>query len=134
MLNRDDIIKKMSAFGYDKSRYWISTGAALVLHGVRESTRDIDVGCEPDVAQALIRSGCKAFPFPDGGVKISFDEDIEVYENWSRGDVVMIDSLPVLTLDSIIAIKRILGREKDFADIELIEKFLSGGEHPSAAN
>ncbi len=131
MLNRNDIIAHMSAFDYDKSRYWISTGAAMVMHGVREFTHDIDVGCEHDVAEALIKSGCRTSRFPDGGVKIQFDDVIEVYEDWSRGDVVMIDSLPVLSLQSIIHIKRILGREKDFRDIELIENFL-GIVSPSA--
>ena len=53
----------------------------MVLHGVREFTHDIDIGCEHDVAEALIRSGCRTSRFPDGGVKIQFDDVIEVYEN-----------------------------------------------------
>ena len=57
MLDRNDIIERMSAFDYDRQRFWVSTGAAMVLHGVREFTHDIDIGCEHDVAEALIRSG-----------------------------------------------------------------------------
>ena len=134
MLDRNDIIERMSAFDYDRQRFWVSTGAAMVLHGVREFTHDIDIGCEHDVAEALIRSGCRTSRFPDGGVKIQFDDVIEVYENWSRGEVVMIDSLPVLSLRSIIDIKRTLGREKDFRDIELIERYMNSAPSPDEKN
>ena len=131
MLNKAGILREMSGFPYDKSKYWISTGAALVLHGVKEFTRDIDIGCESCIAEELKKSGCKTDIFPDGGIKICYNEYIEVYENWSRGDVVVIDSLPVLSLESIIKIKEKLGREKDFKDINLIREYIekSGREN-----
>ena len=122
-LTRKDIKVNMSRFPYPKDSFWISTGAALVLHGVRDTTNDIDIGCEKAVADVLIASGCPVSRFPDGGKKIVYSDCIEVFENWGRGDVVLIDGLPVLTLDSIISIKKKLGREKDFRDISLIEEF-----------
>ena len=123
MLDRKAILERLKTFPYDKSKFWISTGGAMVLHGVRPYTHDIDVGCEKEIAEALVASGCQVIPLPDGGKKIVFDGVIEVFENWSRGDTIIIDTYRVLTLDSIIDIKRRLGREKDFRDIELIENF-----------
>lgn len=119
----------MSPFDFDKTKYRISTGAALVLHGIKETTNDIDVGCDSDVAKELLDKGYPVHVYPEGYRKICFDESVDVFENWSPGETVIIDGQPVLTLDAIIEIKKALGREKDFADIALIEAYRNkGGE------
>lgn len=125
MLNKSDIISIMEKFPYDRGHFWISTGAALVLHGVKSETRDIDIGCDEELFQKLIDDGCETSVFPDGGVKVSYGQYIEVYKNWSVGQVENICSLPVLSLQSIISIKTFLGREKDLNDIALIKDFLN---------
>jgi len=34
-MNRDDIIRKMRETDFGPEDYWLQTGAALVMHGVR---------------------------------------------------------------------------------------------------
>ena len=58
----------------------------------------------------------------DGTRRFSYSEHIEIFENWIEGSVEIISGVPVVSADGLIRMKRKLGREKDFADIALIEK------------
>ena len=124
-MNRNDIIGKMADFRFDTSEYLISTGAAMVLHGIRPLTHDIDIGCSQKLWDELVSLGYEVISLPGGGEKLRFSDDIELSKFLFRGNSVTIDSLPVADLQSIIEMKRALGREKDFRDIALIEKFMS---------
>jgi len=125
-MKKADIIEKLSAFPYEKSQYIVTTGAAMVMHGVREETHDIDLGCSEALALQLEKDGCEVCVFAGGGKKLTFNEDIELSEHLFRGNAVDIDGFPVADLESIIEMKKLLGREKDFRDIKLIEAFLAG--------
>lgn len=57
----------------------------------------------------------------DGTRKILYSDDIEIFENWLEGSVEMTGGVPVVCVDGLIEMKKKLGREKDFADIALIE-------------
>ncbi|MDT8715351.1 hypothetical protein IAI10_01505 [Clostridium sp. 19966] len=45
MLYKEDIIKILKDVDLPLNEYWITSGAGLVIHGVKETTRDIDLGC-----------------------------------------------------------------------------------------
>ncbi|MBL4938544.1 hypothetical protein JK636_22835 [Clostridium sp. YIM B02515] len=45
MLNKESIIKLVKDLDLPPNEYWITSGAALVIHGVKENTADIDLGC-----------------------------------------------------------------------------------------
>ena len=51
-----------------------------------------------------------------------YSEDIEIFENWIEGKVEIINGVPVVSVDGLIQMKKKLGRDKDLADIALIEK------------
>lgn len=55
-----------------------------------------------------------------GGVLES--ENVEIFENWIEGTVEIISGVPVVCVDGLIRMKKKLGREKDLADIALMEK------------
>lgn len=42
MFQKDQIIDRLRKVGFDAGEYWVVAGAAMVLHGVKESTGDID--------------------------------------------------------------------------------------------
>ena len=125
MLNRSDIIRIMSGLELDGSMYAIGFGAALVLHGVRRETRDIDISAKRGLILKLKSAGCGYTELPDGRGKIEIGSEIEMYETDALGPSVLIDSLPVLTLAEILKAKAAKGRDKDLRDIELIEKYIS---------
>ncbi len=124
MFQKYQIIDRLRKAGFDVGEYWVVAGAAMVLHGVKESTRDIDLGCSSRMADMLQKTGCKVQVLADGTRRIWYDADIELFENWRAGEIESIDSVPVVSLKGIIVMKRQLGREKDLRDIKLIQEYL----------
>jgi hypothetical protein len=124
MLNRDDIIERVSLKYYPQNEYWITAGAGLVLHGIKNDTRDIDLGCTSRLADILIGNGAEWCVLKDGTRKIHVDEYIEAFENWYVDDIIYKDGLCVASLSSIRKQKVMLNRPKDRDDIVLIDQFL----------
>jgi hypothetical protein len=122
MLNKRNILQKLKELNLPKDQYCVMTGAALVLHGVKECTADIDIGCSDELFIELLQRGYKLQKLKSfEGIII--DDIIEVFRNWQAEKVVYIDNLPVADIDSIKKYKQELAREKDLKDIELIDKY-----------
>lgn len=127
MLNKMDILKKLKELKLPKDQYCVMTGAALVLHGIKEGTRDIDIGCSEQLFQQLLLRGyelqrLKSFE----GILI--DGCIEIFGNWKAEKIVYIDDIPVADINSIRKYKQGLAREKDLSDIKLIDAYLATKE------
>ena len=73
------------------------------------------------MADKLEQQGYRVSRCDDGTRKILYSENIEIYENWIEGTVEMISGAPVVCVEGLIQMKKKLGREKDSADIALIE-------------
>jgi len=97
-------------------------GGAMVLHGFRPQTHDIDLGCSTRLADELERQGFAVTRCDDGSRKISYSENIEIFENWIDGKVTFISGVPVVCADGLLQMKKKLGRDKDLADIVLLER------------
>ena len=122
MFDRDALLERLRALPFPPTDYWVVAGGAMVLHGFRPQTRDIDLGCTTSLADQLERAGYAVSHCEDGSRKIVYSETIELFENWLEGAVETIGGVPVVDVDGLIQMKRKLGREKDLADIALIEK------------
>ena len=122
-MNKQDIIKRLNSFPYNKGEYWVITGSAMVVYGIREMTHDIDMGCTSKMADQLEKDGYEPTLTESGNRKFVIGEDIEIFENWKFGTIEHIDGVPVLSLDGLIEMKISLGREKDIKDITLIKEF-----------
>lgn len=123
-MNKNDIINRLEDLNFDKSGYWVLAGSAMVLHGIRPETNDIDMGCTKEFADELETEGYPAVVMPDGTRRITYAEDVEIFEDWIFDKVVSADGIPVISLDGLLEMKRNLGREKDLRDIQMIEEFL----------
>ena len=42
-MNKTEIVKELDKFPYSKEDYWVLTGGAMVLYGIKEQTSDIDL-------------------------------------------------------------------------------------------
>lgn len=124
-MNKKEIIERLENFELDKTQYWVITGSAMVLYGLRENTHDIDLGCSKELADELMTQGYPVELLEDGTRKITIGENIEIFENWIWDEVVIVDSIPVISLKGLLEMKKRLGREKDERDIKLIEEFLA---------
>lgn len=124
MLDKKQIIARLEELHLDDTKYWVITGGAMVLYGLREQTSDIDLGCTSDLADLLQQEGFPVERMPDGTRKIVVAEDVEIFENWLEDKVERFEGVPVISIQGLIEMKRALGREKDFRDIQLIlEKY-----------
>lgn len=123
-MNKKDILHRLNALGLDKRRYWVITSSAMVLHGLREQTHDIDLGCTGMLADELQQRGVPVSRSEDGSRRFRLGQDIEIFENWLYDQVQMLDGVPVISLKGLLEMKQRLGREKDQRDIRLIEAFL----------
>ena len=124
MLDKKQIIARLEELNLDDTKYWVITGGAMVLYGLREQTSDIDLGCTSDLADLLQQEGFPVERMPDGTRKIVVEEDVEIFENWLENKVERFEGVPVISIQGLIEMKRALGREKDFRDIQLIlEKY-----------
>lgn len=128
MLKKQDVIQKLTELGIDPAQYRVATGAALVLYGIRMETRDIDIGCDEPLFNALLARGYKInedFPHRREILIPGDDGDIEIYCGWAQCSPIMVEGIPLMPLGDIIAHKKSMGRPKDLRDLELIDAWLS---------
>ncbi|WP_035289361.1 hypothetical protein [Clostridium sp. KNHs214] len=124
MLCREDIIKILKNMDLPSNEYWITSGAALVIHGIKEETNDIDLGVTTNLIEHFLNKGCKYSLAEDNSRIVTVNDHIELLENWFVDEIEFIDGLPVGTLESIKKQKAELGREKDSRDIKIIDEYI----------
>ena len=122
MFDKKSLLQRLKELSFPEKEYWVVAGGAMVLHGLRPQTHDIDLGCSTLLADKLEQQGYCVSHCEDGTRKIVYSEDIEIFENWIEGKVEIINGVPVVSIDGLIQMKKKLGRDKDLADIALIEK------------
>lgn len=127
MLDKCSLLQRLRELPFSEKEYWAVAGAAMVLHGFRPETQDIDLGCSTLLAEELERQGHEVLRLEDGTREIRYSEHVEVFENWIEDTVEVIGGVPVVSVDGLIRMKKKLGREKDLADIALIEKAREAG-------
>ena len=127
-MNREAVFDELKKISFDIKEYWVTSGAAMVLYGVKKETRDIDLGCTSKLAEKLQKEGYYTEVLVDGTRRIQLSETIEIFENWVEDKVVMIEGIPVVSVEGIILMKEKLGRDKDLIDICLIKEWQNKNE------
>ncbi len=126
MFDKQSLLRRLGELAFPEGEYWVVAGGAMVLYGFRPQTHDIDLGCTPRLADELERQGRRVSRGADGRRKIAYSDDVELFENWLEGEVETVDGVPVVSVDGLVRMKKKLGREKDLADIALIEAARKG--------
>ncbi|MGB9344184.1 hypothetical protein [Trichococcus sp.] len=124
MFQKETIKESVAALPLKLEDYCVITGTALVMHGIKEETKDIDISCTREAFRAL---AAKGYPIKQGAFarKVIYSDDTEIFEDWHAGDIIMIEGVPVASLESVIMMKKQLDREKDRVDIAKIEAHLA---------
>lgn len=123
-MNKKDIISELERFPFDRNEYWLITGSAMVLYGIREQTHDIDMGCTEKMADLLEKEGYLCKITSEGRRYFKYGELIEIFEGWICDHADEVEGYQVISIRGLIEMKRSLGREKDLRDIKLIEEYL----------
>lgn len=123
-MERNEILMQLSDLEFDKKEYWVITGAAMVLYGLRPKTHDIDLGCTSALADSLQADGYPVKIKENGMRHIRFNQDIELIENYLFDKVQLVEGFQVISKEGLLEMKKELGREKDRRDIALLEEAL----------
>lgn len=95
-------------------------GAALVMHGIRSTTSDIDLGCSSTYFDELAQSESVYFS-GEGRPKIRISSEVTIYRDWALDHPPeVLDELRVASLHDILRDKMRLNRPKDRPDIEAL--------------
>ena len=132
-MNRAELLGRLERLKLSKEDYWLVTGGAMVLYGLRAETGDIDLGCTTKLADELEAKGFPVTRTPDGNRKICLSDDVEIFENWLYDCVEMCAGIPVISLRGLMAMKQALGREKDRQDVARIAEFLKAAQQSDLA-
>lgn len=129
-LYRNDVIHHyellLETFNLTNKDIWLSSGAAMVLHGLRTTTSDLDTGCSSAIFERISKQlKQKSIPFPDSVVfckEESLSLPLEEYftdfyteNNIKEEDLVLIDGVscysPTYLLEQKIRMLSLPGRK-----------------------
>jgi hypothetical protein len=129
MMNRIEMMKRYFAFleaeAISACDVTIGAGGAMIMYGLREETQDIDIDIPDSVFDSIRKRGLPEKEIRPGVYLIRYDEVIDLHRKEAFDTTKMLDGVCVSTLESILALKRMLNREKDQVDIDKIEKELA---------
>ncbi|MBO4836526.1 MAG: hypothetical protein J5564_02405 [Clostridia bacterium] len=123
-MNKTEIMQKLKELDFDPEDYWLITGSAMVMRGIRDETHDIDLGCSRKLADRLEAKGLPSIHTQDGKRKFVLGPDIEIFEEWLYDRIETVEGIPVISLKGLMEMKESLGREKDKKDIALIRAYM----------
>lgn len=123
-LYKDDIIRILHEYNLDPNRYTVITGAAMVLYGMKEFTRDIDISVSKDYYNELLSQYKCTFERVDpfGECIFFIDDIINFGTTYYSNEIKNIEGIPVLNEERLINIKEFLGRDKDINDLSIIKR------------
>jgi hypothetical protein len=119
-MNKNDIIYELKDSGLDLSKVWLLCGAAMVMHELRETTSDIDLGSGALYFNELLKMSQPKNVWENGDRSIQFSQRIEIFEEWNISNAVFIEGIATSSVEDIIAQKEALNRVKDKSDLEIL--------------
>lgn len=131
-MKREEIIDKIKAQNFPKGSYVVFGSGPLAAAGIRP-TRDIDLLVSSTLYSTLQQRGWRFKDDPDGNPML-YQGEFEVSIYWRSGQhkpsleklletADVIDGVPFVSLEEVKIWKKYHAREKDIADIELIENY-----------
>ncbi len=129
-MNKKDIIDTLKKYNFDSTKYIVISSAAMVLLGIKDTTKDIDIAVSDDYYEYLLKNyNCKFERINEYGKKVYFIHDIINFSStYYKNNRLIIEEIPIQTANDILELKLFLKREKDYKDIELIKEYINEQE------
>ena len=129
-MNKKDIINTLKKYNFDSTKYIVISSAAMVLLGIKDTTKDIDIAVSDDYYEYLLKNyNCKFERINEYGKKVYFIHDIINFSStYYKNNRLIIEEIPIQTANDILELKLFLKREKDYKDIELIKEYINEQE------
>lgn len=119
-MNKEEYLARLAELNLPKDEFRVLSGGSLLLHGLRERTNDIDLAISQKLADEL---NIKDYPCKNGYI-YEFASDVEMMIDEGRSTYDEVCGYACEDLQSILAFKKKMMREKDLPDIEKIEEYL----------
>jgi hypothetical protein len=121
-MNRRDVIREYNAFlrtlKLRPSEVTLGAGGALLMHGLRTTTKDMDISIEGKLFNTLATDVKSYKPHYFGAVKVlSFNNCIDLHERIHYPETTVIDGVCCYSLVELLKQKTQLNRDKDQVDI-----------------
>jgi hypothetical protein len=127
-----NIVEKVKRLDLPLGKYVVIGSGILEALGIR-SAKDIDIAVTPDLYQALRATGAWSEEERYGKIFLGKD-DVDINPRLSWADyptsteeaivsATIIGGIPFMNLDELKRFKLALGKEKDKADVALIEEY-----------
>ena len=125
-MNKKDILNKLNSLKLDKDKYIIISGASLVVQGVIDETKDIDLTCSKSFYDSInwdIKIGAT-------DIEIKYDDVFEIgYDLYAKDDYIVIEGYKFMPLESCLDLKRKLNRPKDKKVITKLDLMLGANDN-----
>lgn len=131
MLNREDVIRIINELKLPKDKFVITSGSAMVLHGLREGTNDVDITVNKELFEYFEDKGyyVKYYKINENRtcvlIDLTYDVQIIRAEEIPSEYVTIIDGIPTQTVEHLLEFKLGLNRDKDQNDIKVLKKYLN---------
>ncbi len=129
-MNKAEILNKLNEYNFDTNEYIVISSAALVIQGVKEGTKDIDISVTPKYYKYLEENyNCELERYDEkNNINIYYIDDVinfsTNYYSEDKDDFILLDGIKIQSISSVTRLKNMLNRPKDIKDIDLINKFL----------
>lgn len=126
-MNKKQILETLKKYNFDKDKYLVISGAAMVLLGIKENTSDIDLAVADDYYEYLLKNVSCTFDRVNefGKVSYTIDNVIDFCTTYYENSKEFIENIPVQQPQKILELKISLNRKKDKKDIKLIKEYMN---------
>ena len=126
-MNKNEILYILRKYNFDSGKYIVISSASMVIQGLKESTKDIDIAVSKEYYDYLIENYKVEFERENLGVNVYYIDNIINFSTnyYNPSEVIMYEGIPIQSLEGIRNLKSTLGREKDIKDINIIDKYLA---------
>lgn len=122
MLDKQQILAKLSQLEFNPEHYVLVCGVACVFYGIRKQTQDIDLACTEAMMDELEKQG---YPIIRNETRrLCKYNDIDIFEKWKCHHKVLVEGYYVQSIEDLQRDKLRLNREKDQLDIARIQQYL----------
>ena len=119
-MDKERFIDRLEELNLPKSEFIILSGGSLLMHGLRETTADLDLCASKKLAKEIDLYNA---PKDEKGFFVPF-EDCQMMDDFEKFDFDVIDGYQCESLPSILEFKLKMNRPKDQKDIEALKKVL----------
>jgi hypothetical protein len=134
MNKENPLIQKLISLDLPAYDYAVFGSGPMFAHGIKDLGHDIDLIARGDAwKKALTLGSTETAKLGKNEVVTLFDGEIEIFNGWAPGEwntdelidtAEVIDGIPFVALEVVLKWKKMMGREKDFQHIKMIEDYL----------